>query len=98
MPTPKRRVCYLCGSGVENNLQLGEFKSYKHISVHYYCLVSEIFYFKPDFHYKYFVVHQLVTSGLPQNGDDEDGILGFLPIDIEAEVTRIKRLVRTKCR
>lgn len=35
----------------------------------------------------------LLSSGLVQNGDDDQGIFGFLPKDIRAEVERCKRLV-----
>lgn len=35
----------------------------------------------------------LLTSGLEQNGDEHQGLLGFLLKDIRAEVERIKRLV-----
>lgn len=29
-----------------------------------------------------------------QNGDDDDGLVGFMPKDIKAEVQRTKKLVR----
>lgn len=35
----------------------------------------------------------LLTSGLVQNGDEHQGLFGFLLKDIRAEVERIKRLV-----
>lgn len=36
---------------------------------------------------------QLLTSNLVQNGDDDEGISGFMPKDIKAEVSRTKKLV-----
>lgn len=36
---------------------------------------------------------QLLTSNLVQNGNDDEGITGFMPKDIKAEVSRTKKLV-----
>jgi len=39
---------------------------------------------------------QLLSAALKQNGKDEEGILGFLPVDIMKEVKRCQRLVSFK--
>ncbi|KAK3853645.1 hypothetical protein Pcinc_039821 [Petrolisthes cinctipes] len=39
----------------------------------------------------------LFSSGLPQNGDDEEGIMGFLPADIEKELHRGRKLKCCYC-
>ncbi|KAK4319449.1 hypothetical protein Pmani_009614 [Petrolisthes manimaculis] len=39
----------------------------------------------------------LFSSGLPQNGDDEEGIMGFLPADIDKELHRGRKLKCCYC-
>nr|XP_053637855.1 uncharacterized protein LOC128692643 isoform X4 [Cherax quadricarinatus]XP_053637856.1 uncharacterized protein LOC128692643 isoform X4 [Cherax quadricarinatus] len=39
----------------------------------------------------------LFSSGLPQNGDDDEGIMGFLPQDIEKEIQRGRKLTCCYC-
>ncbi|XP_031637487.1 G2/M phase-specific E3 ubiquitin-protein ligase-like [Contarinia nasturtii] len=39
----------------------------------------------------------LLTSNLVQNGNDDEGIIGFLPIDIKREVSRTKKLFCHYC-
>lgn len=43
--------------------------------------------------YILFCPFQLFSSGLAQNGDDDEGIMGFLPRDIEKEIQRGRKLV-----
>lgn len=39
------------------------------------------------------IIFQLLTSNLIQNGEDEEGLIGFMPKDIKSEVYRTKKLV-----
>ncbi|XP_063889459.1 mucin-2-like isoform X3 [Scylla paramamosain] len=48
-----------------------------------------------DFHVHYYCL--LFSSGLPQNGEDNEGILGFLEEDIMREVLRGKKLSCSYC-
>lgn len=40
-----------------------------------------------------FLILQLFSAGLSQNGEDEQGILGFMPFDINKELKRGDKLV-----
>lgn len=89
------KVCLLCGSDEVNNSELGELKECGAITVHYYCLVSaaSIWNGTLHFHLIFALFTQLLSPALLTNGEENEGILGFMPKDIKLEVGRIKRLV-----
>ncbi|XP_055389830.1 PHD finger protein 7-like [Condylostylus longicornis] len=54
------------------------------------------FYVKNKLKVHYFCL--LLSTGLAQEGDDDEGILGFLPMDIQAEKRRIKQKMCIYCK
>lgn len=86
---------------------MGDLMHYKKITAHTYCLVSRLIAFllfvsivpclfqviiiQFIVHFRYRL--QLLSSNLTQNGEDDEGMLGFLQVDIKKEVERAAKMV-----
>jgi hypothetical protein len=90
-----RKYCQLCHRSPSDPLLYGKLYSIGQVTVHYYCLVIplEIKYLQ-TFQCRIINTLQLFACYLSQNGDDDEGIHGFLEQDIQKEIVRSKSVVR----
>lgn len=97
-------ICFICKKDDDDPIKYGEFKETGDIRCHYFCLVILIsyffcvyifFFFNFDFVYEF---SKLLSSSLPQNGGDNEGILGFLEPDIKKEAQKGRRVSCVYCK
>lgn len=85
--------CVMCKSSRDDPVDLGSKMTYESTTAHYFCLVSIFGAQNALLLLSKAPVFQLLSSNLVQNGDDDEGIMGFLPPDIHAEVARANKMV-----
>lgn len=87
--------CVMCKSSKDDPVDLGSKLTYESTTAHYFCLVSSFRARSVHCMHSNGPCLQLLSSNLVQNGEDEEGIMGFLLSDIDAEAARANKLVNS---
>lgn len=92
------KICIMCKSSSDDK-QLGGMETTDNLNAHYFCLVSitlDVCYviaMGQQCNFSIRLTFQLLSANLEQNGDDSEGIQGFLARDIMKEHNRASKLV-----
>lgn len=92
--------CLLCDNDADDPVNYGQKLCVDKTIAHHFCLVSNCLFFF-SFVVRMFMgdniksinfVLQLLSASLVSNGDEGNGLMGFLPVDIQKEKKRGAKL------